>query len=72
MNNTVSNDRDRDRTTAHRVTFEIDPQMGPRLVARPTGLLLSLDVNPELVGLAVLAYLRTARRIALDEADEAR
>lgn len=70
MNDTVSNDRDEYTFTEHTVTFEIDPQMGSRLVARPTGLLLSLDASPELVGMAVLAHLRTARRIALDEAKE--
>lgn len=70
MNDTVSNDRDKHAVTEHDMTFEVDPELEADIVAMPAGLYLRLDAEPTRVGLAVLAHLRTARRIALDEAKE--
>lgn len=71
MNN-LPNDNDRDDgvTTAHTITFEVDPQLEVDLVSLSYGIALRLDADPCRIGKVVLAWLRTARRIALDEMDQ--
>lgn len=46
----------------------IDPRMALDVFATPEGLVVRPDANPERVGKAALAWLRSARRIAEAEA----
>jgi len=68
--NKVPNDRDDGVTTEHTVTFEVDPQLEVDLVSLPYGIALRLDADPCRIGKVMLAWLCTARRIALDEMNE--
>jgi hypothetical protein len=71
MEATVStqyDDRDPRDHTQHSIVFTIVPeQTEADIVVMAGGIHLRLDADPARVGQAVLAYLTTARRLALDD-----
>lgn len=55
--------------TSHRLTITVDPHSSVDVIATTEGLILDPDADPAKVGSALLAWVGTARRVALAETE---